>query len=50
VGVAVDEAGEDVIGGEVEDLRAGGRLEARGLDRLDALVGDCEGDVVEVMA
>ncbi len=48
--MAVDEAGEDVVGGEVEDLRPGGRDEAGGLDRLDALVGDDEGDVVGVMA
>ena len=32
VGVAVDEAGEDVVGGEVEDLRSGGWVEAGGLD------------------
>ena len=48
--MAVDEAGEDVVGGEVEHLSPGGWDEAGGLDRLDAVVGDDEGSVVRVMA
>ena len=50
VSMAVDEAGEDIVGREVEDRRTGGRHEACRLDRLDALVGDDERDVVQVMA
>ena len=47
VGVAVDEAGEDVACGEVEDLGSGGRSEAGRFDGSDALVGDDEGGVVD---
>jgi hypothetical protein len=48
VGVAVDEAGENVVGGEIEDLGTLREVdESRGFDGLDALVGNHECDIVE---
>jgi hypothetical protein len=50
VGVAIDEAGENVLRGEIDDLGAGGRLESSGFNGLDALVCNNECDVVKIMA